>query len=93
MSIDSLQKTITPIAEKYGVRDVFLFGSVAKGTDTEKSDIDLRVNAESLSGFFALCGFYTELETALNRKIDLVTTNSLDKDFRDSIAKDEVFIC
>lgn len=92
-SVETLKKTIFPVAQKYGVNGVFLFGSVARGTATENSDIDLRVNTENLSGFFALCGFYSELETALGRKIDLVTTDSLDENFLKSIASDEVQIC
>ena len=41
---------------------------------------------------FALCGFYTEVEEALQMKVDVLTTGSLDDKFLGEIAKDEVML-
>ena len=43
-SIEQIQKLITPIAKKYGLKSVFLFGSYARGTATENSDVDLIID-------------------------------------------------
>lgn len=41
--IKEIQKAVVPIASSYGVKRLYLFGSYAKGTANEKSDIDLLV--------------------------------------------------
>ncbi len=89
-SIDELRKIIAPIARKYSISKVYLFGSVARGDYTESSDIDLRIDKGNLRGYFALCCFYTEVQEALQMKVDLLTTGSLDQEFLEQIRKDEV---
>lgn len=91
-TIEELRRIIAPIAKKYGVSRIFLFGSTARGTDGTDSDIDLRVEKGQLKGAFALCGLYTELEDALHTDIDLVTTGGLTEDFLQGIGKDEVLL-
>ena len=64
-TIEDIKTIIEPIARKYGVERVYLFGSYARGEANMNSDIDLRVDKGSLRGMFALCGLYTEIEIAL----------------------------
>lgn len=92
MTVEEIKKTVQPIAKKYGVKRVYLFGSYARGDTTEHSDVDLRVDKGSLRGMFALCGLYTELEDALRMKVDLLTTGSLDEDFLNRIKNEEVLL-
>ncbi|MCD8132117.1 MAG: nucleotidyltransferase domain-containing protein [Lachnospiraceae bacterium] len=91
-SIDELKKIIFPIARKYNISKVYLFGSFARGDYNEESDIDLRIEKGSMKGMFALCGFYTDLSEALDRKIDVLTTGSLEESFLKRIQKDEVIL-
>ncbi len=91
-SIEKLKEIITPIAEKYQISKVYLFGSFARGDYNEQSDVDLRIEKGELKGMFALCGFYTEVEEALQMKVDVVTTGSLEDDFLREIEKDEVML-
>ncbi len=91
-SIEKLKEIITPIAEKYQISKVYLFGSFARGDYNEQSDVDLRIEKGELKGMFALCGFYTEVEEALQMKVDVVTTGSLEDDFLREIEKDEVIL-
>lgn len=46
----------------------------------------------SLKGMFALCGLYTEIEEALQMKVDVLTTGSLEDDFLHKIQKEEVLL-
>ena len=39
-TIDEIRQIITPIAKKYGLPAVYLFGSYARGTANEDSDVD-----------------------------------------------------
>lgn len=89
-SIEELKEVIIPIAEKYHISKVYLFGSFARGDYNEQSDIDLRIEKGELKGMFALCGFYTEVEEALQMKVDVVTTGSLDEEFLKAIKEEEV---
>jgi len=91
-SIDELKEIIAPIAEKYHISKVYLFGSFARGDYNEQSDIDLRIEKGELKGLFALCGFYTEVEEALQMKVDVLTTGSLEDAFLKKIEKDEVML-
>ncbi len=91
-SIEELKNIIVPIAEKYHISKVYLFGSFARGDYNEHSDIDLRIEKGELKGMFALCGFYTEVEEALHIKVDVLTTGSLDDDFLREIEKEEVML-
>ena len=63
-----------------------LFGSYARGDATPASDVDLCVDAPKLRGLFALGGLYADLEDALKKSIDVVTTGSL------KYNKDEAFL-
>lgn len=91
-SISEIREIVAPIAQKYGVERVYLFGSYAKGTANPNSDVDLRIERGSLRGLFALSGLRIDLEEGLNKEVDLLTTGSLDKEFLNRIKNDEVLI-
>ncbi|MDD3270153.1 MAG: nucleotidyltransferase domain-containing protein [Syntrophomonadaceae bacterium] len=91
-TIEEIKAVVEPIARKYGVERVYLFGSYARGVVNENSDIDLRVDKGSLKGMFALCGLYTEIEEALKTKVDVLTTGSLEDDFLHKIQQEEVLL-
>jgi len=91
-TVEDLKKIIVPIAEKYQISRVYLFGSYARGDNNENSDIDLVIEKGNLKGMFALCGFYTEVSEALRMKVDVLTTGSLDKDFLKAIENEEVLL-
>ena len=49
---DRVRKDIVAYAEQYGMEKVILFGSRARGTNHERSDIDLAVSGGNLNGFY-----------------------------------------
>lgn len=77
-TLKEIQRRIQPVAEKYRLRAVYVFGSYARGEAREDSDIDLLIDTEGagLRGF-AYGGLYQELEDALEKPIDLITVSSL----------------
>ena len=89
-SIDEIREIVAPIAKQHGVDKVFLFGSYARGDATPASDVDLCVDAPKLRGLYA------DLEDALKKSIDVVTTGSLkynkDKAFLENLRKDRVLL-
>ncbi len=73
----------------FGVHSLGLFGSFVKGTAGENSDIDLLVSFEpqrkTYDNFMELSFF---LEHLFNRKIELVTPQSLNKHIGPHILKE-----
>ena len=64
------------LAEVYGVKKIGLFGSYAKGTHTEASDIDIIVEFETPLGF-RFMEFADYLEEILGRPVDVLTIGGL----------------
>ena len=90
-SINEIKDIIHPIAHEYGVDAMYLFGSYAKGIADAESDIDIRIDKGDVRGI-KFAGLYSDLEEILGKPVDLVTTASLDENFRQSIAKEEILI-
>lgn len=91
-SIEEIKSIVAPIAAIHDVDRIYLFGSYARGEATPSSDIDLRVDKGRLRGLIALGALYADLEDGLGKKLDLLTTGSLDQKFLQHIAKEEVLI-
>ena len=58
---------------RYGIKSIKLFGSVARGEDNEKSDIDLLVEFDYTKpmNFDRFFGIIEEIEYKFKRKVDL----------------------
>ena len=91
-TIEEIKAIVAPIAAVHDVDRIYLFGSYARGEATAGSDIDLRVDKGRLKGLFALGALYLDLEDALGKHLDLLTTGSLERDFLQNIAKDEILL-
>ena len=73
MQIDEVIAEITQRCRNYGAQKIILFGSRAKGTATERSDIDIEVSGVASSDIF-------ELEEALEDIPTLYTIDLVDLD-------------
>jgi len=91
-TIAEIQRIIYPVAVRYGVERVLLFGSYARGEAKTDSDIDLRVDSGEIRGYFRLAGFQRELQEALSTQVDVLTTGSLEEKFLSRIANEEVVV-
>lgn len=91
-SVQQLSQVISPIAQKYDAKRIYLFGSFARGEANADSDVDLRLEMGRTLGLFALSGFTIDLESALGRKVDLLTTGGLDATFLETIRPEEVLV-
>lgn len=90
--INEIKKIVVPIANSYGVKRLYLFGSYAKGTANEKSDVDLLVEKGELMSLLKLFGMRQMVQEALNLSVDLVTTTGIGDDFRKEIAGTEILL-
>ena len=78
------------IANRYGALEVKLVGSVARGTSTESSDVDLLVTMKPGSSLLDIIAIKQDLEDLLGRKVDVVTENSISPYIKDEILKEAV---
>lgn len=76
------------IARAYGLRNVRVFGSVARGEDTEGSDIDLLVEAPPGTTLLDLVGMQYEIEDLLGVPVDILTDEELPPKVRARICQD-----
>jgi predicted nucleotidyltransferase len=81
LSPDELRRRLVPFCEKYHIRRLEVFGSVASGQASPSSDIDLLVTlAESASVSTAdLLEMAGEAEELVGRPVDFVLRHSLEK--------------
>jgi len=91
-TIIEIQNRIRPVAVRYGVERVSLFGSYARGEAKVGSDIDLCIESGAIRDYFELSGFHQELEEALSVSVDVLTTGGLDDSFLSRIAGEGVVL-
>ncbi len=89
--LQAKREDILKIAAQHGAFNVRVFGSVARGEETETSDIDFLIDYDlsKISPWFP-AGLMIDLEKLLNRKVDVVTTKSLHYFIRDKIIKEAI---
>lgn len=73
--IEPLRKSLEPYSDK--IKTAFVYGSVAKGSDTAQSDIDLMVIGDEL-GYSELYTALQNAETVLRRKVSPIFLSSQD---------------
>lgn len=59
-------------ARRHGVKDVRVFGSVARGEEGPASDIDLLINVTEDCDAFGFLDFQEEMQDMFGRRVDIV---------------------
>jgi len=75
--IAQVKNKIIPILKEAGVTKSAFFGSFSRGESTAESDIDILVELPKGASLFDLAGLKIQLEDELDKKIDLITYNSI----------------
>lgn len=78
-SLEEIARRVRPVAEKYHLKAVYVFGSYARGEAREDSDVDLLID-DTDSGLRGLSygGLCYDLEEALEKEISFVLIGSLE---------------
>jgi predicted nucleotidyltransferase len=79
---------ILALAERRGVTNLRVFGSVGRGEDTKHSDLDLLVDLKRGRSLLDLGGLLMDLQELLGCKVDLVTEGGLHWYIRDKIVRE-----
>ena len=74
LTIEAIRDKARPVAEKYDVLTLELFGSYADGTATDNSDADFLAQFSApIPSIFKVMGFREELSRSLGMSVDVVT--------------------
>lgn len=92
-TLDEIRAIANPIARRYNIAGLYLFGSYARGEATASSDLDFRVDRGQMTDMLELGGLYSDLEEGFGqKKLDVLTTQMLSNDFLAQIKPEEVLI-
>jgi len=80
------------VQTEYSVKTLGLFGSVARGEQTDQSDIDLLVEFSRPVGFVTFMRLEEFLSDRLGKRVDLVTADSLKQVIRQDILSEVVYV-
>jgi len=83
--IREIKRLFRGVLKKYGVKKAALFGSVIRGEDTDKSDIDLLIEFEGEKSLLDLVGLKLDLEELVGKKVDVITYKSIHPLLREKI--------
>lgn len=90
--IESIVAEKPYLQEHFGVEEIALFGSYARGEENADSDIDILVSVKKPS-YSLLIGLYSYLEKRLNKKIDLLRKGPhVSERFLKQINKDLIYV-
>ncbi len=95
-SLDEIKEIIKrhkeELKEKYGVKEIGIFGSFVREEAREDSDIDILVEFEKPVGFFKFLELEEYLSHLIGRKVDLVSKKALKPHIGKYILKEVVTV-
>ncbi len=79
-------------AKRLGIEKMGLFGSYARGEQTENSDVDVCVSLAAPS-LYKYAAIKTDLESLFNKKVDLVPLSAgMTQEFKNELDKDVIYV-
>ena len=80
------------LSERFGVTDLALFGSTARDTAREGSDVDILVSFDGPASSKRYFGVQFYIEDLLGCPVDLVTDKALRPELRPYVEKDAIHV-
>ncbi len=93
-TIGDITRLVKPIAEKYKVQEIYLFGSYARGEADESSDLDFLVFGGEKFKPTMIFSLAEELREVLKKDVDVfeITEINKDSDFYRTIMKERLLV-
>jgi uncharacterized protein len=98
ITLDEIRKILKEhkeeVSRKYRVNEIGIFGSIVRGEQKKRSDIDILVefDEENIPGLLKFIEMERYLEKILRKKVDLVRKGGIRPELRDIILKEVVYI-
>jgi len=87
-TLQTLSDHLAELEEKFGIKSLSLFGSVARNQNTQSSDIDLLVDYGKAPTFRQYTDALLYLEDLLGCKVDLISKGTLKPELMPNIEQD-----
>ena len=91
-SLRELRPRIAELALQFGVSNVRIFGSVARGTAKEGSDVDLLVRMDESRSLLDLVGFEQALEDELRTRVDVIVEGGIHPMLQPTILREAIVL-
>ena len=91
-ALSTHRQTICEIVARHLARNARVFGSVARGDDSDNSDLDVLVDPLPGATLLDLGAMQVELEETLGLRVDLLTPGDLPTAFRDRVLREAVSV-
>ena len=92
MTIEELKEIMIPVFRRNDVVKAGIFGSYVTGENKNDSDIDVLVELIEGKSLLDLVGLKLELEEITNKKVDVITYDSIYPKLREIILNEEIVI-
>lgn len=94
LTIDKIKEIVKPIALKYHVEGIFLFGSYARGKATSESDLDFLVFGGKDFKLTLIFSLAEELREAFQKEVDVFEIHEVNTEsvFFDTIMKEKLLV-
>lgn len=76
-NIQEKKADIIKLSERYHAKNIRVFGSFARGEQTDNSDVDFLVSFLPNASLFDQAGLIEELSLLLQRKVDVVSERAV----------------
>ena len=94
LTIKQIKEALLPVFSKYGIHEVYLFGSYARGEANNDSDVDIYCEAGSIKTFIEQGYLEDELYDAIGKNVDIVFIGSkMNTYFKEQLEKDKIRLC
>jgi len=88
--LEHLRRLRPTLAQRYRVRELALFGSIARGTFTADSDVDLLVDFADDADLLDMVGLANYLEGELEREVDVIPRRALRPELHDQVLSEQI---
>jgi predicted nucleotidyltransferase len=80
ISLENNRSQVREVLQRFGMTNPRVFGSAARGEDTDRSDLDILIDAPPGTSLYDLAAVEVELETILGCKVEVLTKGFLASD-------------
>ena len=94
LSLNKIKEIVKPIALKYQVKEIYLFGSYARGEANDESDLDFLVFGGENFKLTMIFSLAEELREAFQKNVDVFEIHEVNQQsvFYDTIMKERLLV-
>lgn len=87
-----LAKHKDELIKKYNIKEIGIFGSLVRGNQNIRSDIDILVEFNEVPDVFLLIDLEDDFKRLLHKKVDLVRKSAIRPELREEVSKEVVYL-